>query len=164
MNNINRDTRLQVVDSEILQSMYRRKRNNRDNLNTKLFSEIDKEFRTYLLNSILLREDEELLVVSLTDQSQWLVLTNYGIHYCQNNSCDRIDYFDISKCSIGIEKMWKAGDYKAFIENTNLEITSNNGCEILLDIADTQLVNQTISDLINWASYKSKTVVLYREK
>ncbi len=156
MDNTDRKITSQIIDSEIICSIYKIKRKNRENLNTKLFSEIDKEFKTYLLNSILLRADEELLVISPIARTQWIALGNYGIHYCQNNYYDRLDYCDISKCSIGIEKMWKLGNFKAFIENKNLEITSNNGCEILLTVADTEMVNQTLSDLIGWASYKSK--------
>ncbi len=151
----NREIKLPAIDPEIIRSIYRRKHRDRDRLNTKLFLEFDEEHRNLLSNSISLRDNEELAIVSWINRSQWIALSNYGVYAYQDNACDRVDYIDIIECSNGIDRLWERG-IKAFIENKDIEITTTAGDYYLLTVADFSGVNQTLVDIIIWSSGRCK--------
>jgi hypothetical protein len=151
-----KDILVKSVDSEILQSMYRRKHKHRENLNTQLFSELAKDeqewFSALLVLKSLARNNEVLLVISVKSRTKWIALSNVGVYYV-NNGLKKINYVDISECSANVNKI-RAKGFVDFIENQDIEIITKEGKKILLIAADTGHVNQTLADLISWAVHQ----------
>lgn len=70
-----------------------------------------------------------------------------------DNGLKKIDYIDISKCSANERGTWERG-FIDFIENKDIEIITKDNQRILLTVADTGHVNQTLADLISWAVHQ----------
>jgi hypothetical protein len=153
MNIFHTNTLVQSIDSEILQSIYRRKHKNRANLKTRLFSELTEYkqewFSNLLKNKDLIRENESLLIISAVSDNEWIALSNMSIYYL-DNGFKKIDYVDISECSANTGEIWDQG-FIGFLENKELKIITKDNQEILLSVADTGNVNQTLADLISWS-------------
>jgi hypothetical protein len=147
------NTLVQSIDPEILQSIYRRKHKNRANLKTQLFSELTEYkqewFSNLLRNKDLIRENESLLIISAVSDNEWIALSNMSIYYI-DNGFKKIDYVDISECSVNTGEIWDQG-FIGFLENKGLKIITKDNQEILLSVADNGNVNQTLADLISWS-------------
>jgi hypothetical protein len=156
MNTINTNILARSVDSEILQSMFRRKRKNQGTLNTKLFSELVEEDQKCFLDLLaiegLLRPNEVLLIVFGIFRTKWMALSNIGVYYLDED-LKKVDYTDISECFANENKIGEKG-FVDFINNQDIEIITKNGKKILLVAADTGHVNQTLADLISWAVHQ----------
>jgi hypothetical protein len=156
MNTINTSILARSVDSEVLQSMFRRKRKNQGTLNTKLFSELveadQKCFLDLLVIKGLVRPNEVLLIVSGIFRTKWMALSNIGVYYLDED-LKKVDYTDISECFANENKIGKK-DFVDFIDNQDIEIMTKDGKEILLVAADTGHVNQTLADLISWSVHQ----------
>jgi hypothetical protein len=156
MNTINTNILARSVDSEILQSMFRRKRKHQGNLNTKLFLELtendQKWFSDLLTIKGLVATNETLLIVSEICRTKWMALSNIGVYYLDED-LKKFDYTDISECFANQNKIGEKG-FVDFIDNQDIEIITKDGKKILLVAADTGHVNQTLADLISWAVHQ----------
>jgi hypothetical protein len=120
--------------------------------NTKIFLDMQNEQRKYLSNLIVLRDNEELLVVSMVDGKKWLVLSNYGMYYSVDSAYKLIDYYDVLSCSADGSRILVKG-YSAYSEKSwDVEITKVDGEKNTVNIADVWDAIGIITNLINWLS------------
>jgi hypothetical protein len=145
------------INSTTICFIYKRRANKVETTgNTRIFLDMPNSQRKYLLDSIVLRDNEDILIASAIDE-KWLALSNYGVYYSTYDAYELIDYCDILSCSVDGSKILAKG-YSAYSEKSwNLEIIKVDGKKIAVNIADTWGVIGIIMNLINWLSLYTRT-------
>jgi hypothetical protein len=151
-----------IIDPIIICSVYKNQiRKIKSIGNTKIFSNLQDNQKAYLSDLILIEDNEQLLIISIINDKEWLVLSDRGVYYSVENVCNSIKYCDILDCSLDRSKILIAG-HSAYSEVSWIVIiTSINGEEKSLKIFDNLHIVGIITSLIRWLSLHAKASIYH---